>query len=201
MSKSKQEYVQNKIENNVNPETLDWIEDRYLPYLKRQGLSSGTESNRLQALSKLVLIEELHPQKLSTKSRKEVRQLGEKVAGNIQANEYVERGNGGMCKRRKRLVWICFKNIVTLEGFDTDTLPSFKAKKTDEVQHRAKDTDPEKIPNPSHLTKGLCPVKAMWKYRYPDLIKGAREPDFQKLIWVPNSLDFEPDKGHYRIKD
>lgn len=161
MSKTKREYVENKIENKVKPETMEWIKNRYLPFLKRQGLSNGTESNRLQALSKLVLIEELEPQTLTDKTEKQVRELGEKIAGNIQANEYVEQGNAGMSKRRKRLVWTCFKNIVELEGHSEDTLPSFKPKETDEVQHRAKDTDPEKIPSPGQVRKF---VKDMGKY-------------------------------------
>lgn len=178
MSKTKREYVENKIQDQVKPETLEWVKNRYLPFLKRQGLSDGTESNRLQALSKLLLIEELRPETLENKTEKQIRELGEKVAGNIQANEYVEQGSSGMSKRRKRLIWTCFKNIVKLEGFDTDKLPDFKPKETDEVQRRARDTDPEKIPSPEQVKQF---VQAMGKYS-SDIHK-LRNQSLILLMW------------------
>lgn len=156
----KKEYVNKKIRDNVDEETLEWVQQRYLPYLKRQGLKEGTESNRLQALKKLVLIEGLRPEKWG-ENNTDIKELGKKVAGNIQANDYVEQGDKGMSKRRKRLCWTCFKNIVEIEGYDPSILPDFSPKVTRDVNRRSKNTDADQIPGPEQVKKF---VKALGKY-------------------------------------
>jgi len=174
---SKKEYVNKKIREEVEHETFEWVENRYLPFLKRQGLSQGTESNRLQSLSKLLLIEELQPENWQEKNV-DVKRLGERIAGNIQANEYVEQGSGGMSKRRKRMVWTCFKNIAELEGFNKDQLPSFTPKETGDVPRRARDTKPENIPSPSQIQQF---VKDIGKYS-SDIHK-LRNQSLILLMW------------------
>lgn len=174
---SKKQYVNKKIKDSVEPETMQWVENRFLPFLKRQGLSTGTESNRLQALSKLLLIENLQPQNWQ-KEDVDIKTLGEKVAGNIQADHYVEQGNGGMSKRRKRMIWTCFKNMVELEGFNTDKLPNFTPKETGEVNHRAKDTDPENIPSPEQVKKFVRDIG-----KYSSDIHKLRNQSLILLMW------------------
>jgi len=177
MTDDKKRYVKNNLENQVNQETLEWVQQRYLPFLKRQGLADSTEANRLQALKKLLVIEELEPQNWKQQET-DIKEIGEKVAGNIQANQYQEQGNTGMSLRRKRLVWTCFKNMVKLQGIDTDKLPDFKPRETGKVNHRAKNTKPEELPNPRQLRKFLSHIE---QYSKPS--NKLRNQSLVLLMW------------------
>jgi integrase len=154
----KTSYIEKTLENQLNEQQLEFLHSKYLPYLNRKGLKQSSQNNYLQSLRKILTqtnfsINELNQDNYIQKSRE--------VAGLIQDSHFRLRETGGNSKRRKNHQWNTWKQIIQLQGFNTDQLPDFKAKENQQVQTQARETRPEQLPNPRQVKEF---VKAIGKH-------------------------------------
>src|SRR6056297_1399431 len=147
MSESKKQALIQQIEDSEKLEERekDWIFDKYMPALRRQGVkASGTQANYLQAIRKLLEKNDTSILEVQDLEEKELKELNESVADRIQ---------GSTTKRRKNHLWTTWKRALQVQGLSTqahkDWMPAVKFTEEKGKVNRQADTKPEDLPTPS----------------------------------------------------
>jgi len=136
---------------NIDKEFGLWLEQDFLPFLKRKGAESrGSQANYVQAARKLYKHHSEQFNSVSQLTEEELFQLNQEIADKIKKSVYRET-EGDNNKRRKRHQWTTWKRILEVKGWNSadhqEYIPTVKFSDKNSSVNRQADTKPEDIPS------------------------------------------------------